>query len=207
MVREALKIRISIEPDMEICGNAETENEAFEKIGLCEPDLVLVDISLKQGNGISLVKQLLARNSELRILVFSMHAESLYAERAFRAGALGYLNKQESPDQVTYAIRTVLEGRKFFSAAINQRLSNQALGENQESENPVKKLSDRELEVFQLIGQGLTTAEAAKRMGISVHTVDTYRQKIKVKIGVKNGPELQREAVRWVIEQAQDKQD
>ncbi len=201
MVREALSIRIAMDPTLEICGQTDSEASALELVEQCHPDLVLVDISLTSGNGIELVKQIRLRFPDVKTLVVSSYPESLYAERALRAGALGYLNKQESSANVTLAIQTVLQGKKYISAEITQRLVERAIGGLDADASPVERLSDRELEVFQMIGQGTTSSAVAKKLGLSIHTVDTYREKIKQKIGVSNSVELQREAVRWVLEQ------
>ena len=201
MVREALAMRVSMEDGLEICGEAAGEEEALELVQQLSPDLAVVDVSLKQGHGIELVKQIRSRFPNTKILVYSTYPESLYAERALRAGALGYLNKQESSEEVAKAIRTVLDGQRYISHEVTEHLLKVALGDSTSEGSLVSTLSDRELEVFQLIGEGVSSSEAAKRLGISVNTIDTYREKIKIKIGVKSAVELQREAVRWVIEQ------
>jgi DNA-binding NarL/FixJ family response regulator len=201
MVRDGIRLRVSLHDDLEVCGEAESADEALALVKGMNPDLVIVDISLKSGHGIELVKQIKAHSSRIRILVATMYKESLYAERALRAGASGYLNKQESREKVIEAIRAVLAGERYLSQGMTDRLVRRALGHADASRSsPVDALSPRELEVFQLIGEGLTSGEIAKRLCLSTHTIDTHREKIKVKLGLRNSGELQREAVRWILE-------
>lgn len=201
LVREGLSMRISTQSDLKVCGEAATEEEALLLVKETSPDLVLVDISLKGGHGIEVIKQVKARYPAVKMLVVSGYQESLYAERALRAGALGYLNKQESNEKILEAIRTVLAGERFVSAAITQRLVNQALGaDDDETKSPVERLTDRELEVFRLIGEGLTSSAIASQLFLSTHTIDTHRENIKRKLGVANAGELTRAAVQWVLE-------
>ena len=199
MLRDALSIRISMVPGLEVCGEAEGEDEALAIAEQANPDLALVDISLKRGNGIELVKQMRAKYPKTKILVISSYPESLYGERALRAGALGYVNKQEPNESVLEAIHTVLQGERYISPETTQRLVELALGDSAPEASPIDRLSDRELEVFQLLGHGMNSQAIGEKLGISPHTVDTYREKIKCKIGARNGVELQREAVRWIL--------
>ncbi len=200
MVREGLTLRMSTQPDLKVCGEAATEEEALALVREINPDLVLIDISLKSGNGIELVKQIKSRHPAVKMLVVSGFQESLYAERALRAGALGYLNKQESNDKVLEAIRTVLTGKRYFSPEITQRLIHQALGGTDEKKSPIGNLTDREVEIFRMIGEGLTTGAIASRLFLSTHTIDTHRENIKRKLDMKNAGELTRAAVQWVLE-------
>ncbi len=172
MVREGLAMRISTQRDLQVCGEAATEQEALELVQATAPDLVIVDLSLKSGHGLEVIKQVKARYPSIKMLVLSGFQESLYAERVLRAGALGYLNKQESNEKALQAIRTVLAGQRFLSAEITQRLVNQALGSNDETKTPMERLTDRELEIFRMIGQGLTSGAIAKRL-FSVRTRST----------------------------------
>lgn len=199
-VREGLALRISLHSDLEVCGEAETEDEALALVKKTEPDLVLVDISLKSGHGIELIKRIRSLDPAIKMLVISGYQESLYAERAFRAGALGYLNKQESNEKMIEAIRTVLAGERFLGPEISRRLINQALGASDVIKTPVEQLTDRELEVFRLIGEGLTTSAIANRLFLSTHTIDTHRENIKRKLAVGNAAELSRAAVQWRLE-------
>ena len=155
---------------MQVCGAAASEDEALSLVNTLSPDLVLIDISLKSGNGIDLVKQIKSRHPSVKMLVVSGFNESLYAERALRAGALGYLHKQESSEKLLDAVRTVLSGKRFISAAMSERLLNQAIGAAAAAGSPIERLSNRELEVFRLIGEGLSTGAIAERLFISPHT-------------------------------------
>jgi DNA-binding NarL/FixJ family response regulator len=193
-------MRINSQEDMLVCGEAACENEAVELVIQTCPDLVLVDISLQSGNGIELVKRIRLLNAETKILVVSTFQESLYAERALRAGALGYLNKQESNDKLLEAIRTVLKGERFVSPEIAQRLVSQALGKQSLTDDPLKVLTDRELEIFRLIGAGNSTSTIAEQLFLSPHTVDTHRENIKKKLGFKNAAELNRQAIQSMLE-------
>jgi DNA-binding NarL/FixJ family response regulator len=200
LVREGLTMRLSLQHDLQVCGEAATEEEALTLVNKTAPNLVLVDISLKSGHGIELVKQIKSRHPRVKMLVVSGFDESLYAERALRAGALGYLNKQESNEKLLDAIRTVLAGKRFVSALIAQRLVGQALGDADQTNTPIDRLSDRELQIFHLIGKGLTTSAIADQLFISTHTIDTHRENIKHKLSIPNAGELTRAAVQWVLE-------
>jgi DNA-binding NarL/FixJ family response regulator len=164
--------------------------------------LVIVDLQLKTGHGLDLIKELRARNQTAKMLVVSAYDESLFAERAMRAGAMGYINKQEVQEKIIDAVRTVLSGRRFLSDQMTQRLVSQAVGGRSEAAttDPVARLSDRELEVFQLIGQGKSTRSIAKQLHLSVHTIDSHREKIRHKLNLANGAELTQRAVQWMLE-------
>jgi DNA-binding NarL/FixJ family response regulator len=200
MVREGLTMRLSAQPDLQVCGEAACEDEAIAVVKQTHPDLVLVDIALKSGDGIELVKQIKSRHPSIKMLVLSSYQESLYAERALRAGATGYLSKQESHDKLLEAVRTVLAGKRYVSDETTQRLINQALGGTDDARAPVDQLSDRELEIFRMIGEGLTSGVIAERLFLSTHTIDTHRENIKRKLSVKNASELNRAAVQWVLQ-------
>ncbi len=200
MVREGLRLRISAFSDLEVCGEATTEDEAIAMVNETNPNLVIVDISLKSGHGIELIKRIKAISPNIKMLVSSGFQESLYAERALRAGALGYLNKQDSGEKVIDAIRTVLRGEHYVSAAITQRLVSQALGNRSESADPIDLLTDRELEIFRMIGNGKTSGAIAAELLLSTHTIDTHRENIKRKLGIKNAAELSRHAVQFLLE-------
>ena len=200
MVREGLTMRISTQPDLAVCGEAATEEEALSRVQQTSPDLVIVDISLKSGHGLEVIKQVKSRYPAVKMLVLSGYQESLYAERALRAGALGYLNKQESNDKVLDAIRTVLRGQRYISPEIAQRLVAQALGDTNETQAPVECLTNRELEIFRMVGEGMTSGAIANSLFLSTHTIDTHRENIKRKLNLKNAGELTRAAVQWVLE-------
>lgn len=201
IVREGLAARIDGQPDLEVCGEASGINDALSQYRSLSPDLTLIDIQLEDGNGIELIKEIYARNSAAKMLVVSAFDESLYAKRALRAGALGYVNKRELQDQVIDAIRTTLSGQRYLSPKIMQQLLSQVVSNNTPvNEDPIQRLSDRELEVFQLIGHGKTTSAIAAQLQLSVHTIDTHREKLRHKLNAKNSAELMKLAVQWVLE-------
>ena len=199
-VREGLALRISLHADLEVCGEAESEDQAVALVKQLKPDLVLVDISLKSGHGLELIKRIRSLDPTVKMLVISGFQESLYAERACRAGAMGYLNKQESSDRMIEAIRTVLGGERFLSPEISRRLISQALGSSDEKKTPIEQLTDRELEIFRMIGEGLSTGLIANRLFLSTHTIDTHRENIKRKLTLNSAAELSRAAVQWFLE-------
>ena len=198
VVRESLALRISREPDLRICATAGTGADALREIEHMCPDLAIVDLTLPDCHGLELVKDIHARFPAVRILVFSMHDENLFGERVLKAGAQGFLMKHESPDKVVAAIRTILSGRMAVSDSLSQRmLSN--MGHSKNSNLPsIERLSDREIEVFQLLGQGHSTKEVSIHLGRSLKTIETYRQRIKEKLGITNGSELVAKAAAWV---------
>lgn len=200
LVRKGLALTLSAQADFEVCGDAATNAEAMAQAAEIRPDLILVDISLKNSHGIELVKQIKAKYPAIKMLVLSGFQESLYGERAMRAGASGYLNKQESPTKLIEAIRTVLKGDRYVSPELSRRLVEQALGKKSVEQEPTELLSDRELEIFRMIAQGLSSGEIADQLHLSRHTVDTHRENIKRKIGAKSAGELNRQAVQWMLE-------
>jgi DNA-binding NarL/FixJ family response regulator len=201
LVREGFASRISAQPDMQICGEAADVEEGLAAFNATMPDLTIVDLSLKAGHGLDLIKEIAARAPKAKMLVVSAFDESLYAERALRAGAMGYLGKQECRENVIDAIRTVLSGRRYLSPQMTERLLGHAIGGRDSEQTDVsEKLSDRELQVFQLIGQGLSTGAIAKQLRRSPHTIDTHREKIKTKLNLKTGAELTQRAVQWSLE-------
>ncbi|MCX5660014.1 MAG: response regulator transcription factor [Planctomycetota bacterium] len=202
IVRHGLAQVIAREPDMEVCGEASNAGEAIQLISACMPDLVVVDLTLQDGDGIELIKDIKARHEPIKMLVSSMHDETLYAERALRAGAAGYINKAASREQVTGAIRQVLRGKIYLSDSVSNRLLQRVVDRNDDAtQSPVEKLSDRELAVFDMIGQGLSTRQIAERLHLSVKTIETYREHIKSKLSLSKSSELVRHAVRWQLEQ------
>jgi DNA-binding NarL/FixJ family response regulator len=198
-VREGLSLLLSREPDLEVVGEAADADEALRHIENLSPTLVVVDISLKRGSGLSLLKDIHAKFPGVKTLVSSMHDESLYGERSLRAGATGYINKQEATATIVEAIRAVLRGKTYVSAALRERM--QAGGSGKDDVSPLESLSDREHEVLLLIGHGLSTQLISQRLDLSVHTIETYREKIKGKLNLKNAAELWRFAVQTVLEQ------
>jgi DNA-binding NarL/FixJ family response regulator len=202
VVRAGLRELIDAEPDFSICAESETVSKALEAARQERPDLAIIDLSLPDGSGIDLIKRLRADLPELRMLICSMHDESLYAERAVNVGAHGYVNKQESTDHVLEAVRKVLSGRTYLSAAMVERVINGFAKQKDGAGSSIEDLSNRELEVFGLIGQGLTTSKIAARLNLSVKTIETHRDKIKRKLQLTTAGELVRRAVQWHMEQA-----
>ena len=201
-VREALSIRIAAQPDLEVCGEAAGPAEALQLAAATDPDVAVIDIGLKTGNGIDLIKRLRARNDKFCAIVWSMYSEDFYAERALRAGAMGYINKEEATGKLLEAIRQVLAGKVYLSQAITEKLLKRAVGRADQEASPsmVSSLSDRELEVFRLIGEGRKTQEIAAQLHLSVKTVETYRDRIREKLDLSDGTELARYALQWVLE-------
>jgi len=201
VMRDGIASQIRSEPDLTVCGEAEDANEALRLIQQLSPDLVIVDISLKSGHGIDLVRRIHEVDPKLKMLVNSMYEESVYAERALQAGAMGYLSKQAARGTLVPAIRTLLSGRTYLSPEMTERiLKSRVGGKLQVGKSPIESLSNRELEVLTLIGQGKTTGAIAKQLHLSVHTIDTYREKLKIKLQLANSAQLNRYAAQWVLE-------
>jgi DNA-binding NarL/FixJ family response regulator len=199
MMREGLGQLISHEADLAVCGEAGSASEALDLVGKLKPDLALVDISLPDKGGLELIKDLHSLHPSLPVLVISMHDETLHAERALRAGARGYIMKQEGGERLMEAIRQVLAGQIYVSMKMSARILEAFSGGRvRASRSPIERLTDREFEVFQLIGQGIGTRDIARRLNLSIKTIEVHRANIKQKIGLKNAAELVRHAVRWV---------
>lgn len=202
MMRTGLAQLIDNEPDLKVCSEADTAGQALEMVTSQKIDLVLLDISLPDKNGLEVIKDIHAQKSELPILIVSMHDEALYAERVLRAGARGYIMKQEGGKKLMSAIRQVLSGQISVSDKISARILETFSGKRSNSPTTVERLSDREFEVFQLIGQGKGTREIAQHLRLSVKTVEVHRANIKQKLDLKTGNDLVRHAIRWVDSQA-----
>ncbi|MCL2330117.1 MAG: response regulator transcription factor [Phycisphaerae bacterium] len=200
IVRRGLADIINAEPDLHVCGEADDAPDAVHLAGQCHPDLVIVDISLKRGNGIDLLKQIRARDGHIKLLVASIYDESMYAERALRAGAMGYINKCESTPVILSAIRQVLRGRIYLSTPMVNRMLQSPNAPDPADESPISELSDRELQVFELISRGLTTREIASKLLLSIKTIETHRDHIRMKLKLKNSTELIHHAVQWFLE-------
>ena len=202
MLRHGLASYINQQEGLLVCGEAENLEQGLSRIESLDPGLVIVDITLRGSDGIELIRRIRADGNQVPILVLSMHDESLYAERVLRTGANGYIMKEEPPEKVLEAIRLVLAGDVYVSNSISNRLLHKAVhGGAKKHGNFVAKLSDRELEVFQLIGLGLGTREIANKLFLSVKTVETYQANIKQKLHFKTGRELMRYAVIWLQNQ------
>ncbi len=201
MMREGLAQLIAQEGDLMVCGEAEDATQALEQIEKLKPDLALVDITLRSTNGLELIKDLRIRAPALSILVISMHDESLYAERVLRAGARGYVMKQEGGKKLMEAIRHVLNGKTYVSEKVSAKILDTFSGRPSEGASDVERLTDREFEVFQLIGRGLSTKEVADKLRVSAKTIEVHRVNIKHKLNVGTASELIRFAVRWIESQ------
>lgn len=200
VLREGLVAQINREPDLVVCGEAETARAAISAVEKLQPDLVLADLTLPGRHGLELIRDLRALRPGLPVLVLSMHDAALFAERVLRAGGRGYVSKQQSGGQLIKAIRHVLSGQIYLSPEVSTRLLGSFTGkaERPQTLSPVERLTDRELEVFTLIGQAKETKEICRRLGMSAKTVEAHRASIKRKLKLKTGPELTRHAVLWI---------
>ena len=198
LLRKGLALTLNAEPDLDVVGQAASAEEALAAFGTLDPDVALIDISLPGMSGLELLKHLLALKPDLLTLVVSRHDEALYAERAVRAGAKGYVMKVEAADEIVQAVRHVLRGGIYMSEDLKDRLLfGAAVGRKAPMQSPLEVLSDRELEVFEMTGRGLPTREIAERLHLSVKTVESYRARIKTKLSLDSGTELMQHAVRW----------
>jgi DNA-binding NarL/FixJ family response regulator len=203
IVREGLASHLTREVGLEVCGNADEVSEALSLITSSQPDLVILDITLKNGSGLDLLKRLKAHHPTLRVLIWSAYPDNLYAERALRAGAMGYIHKGRPADEIITAIRTVLAGKIYLSDEESARMISRLVGGDHQSmqHSAIEALTDRELEVFEHLGHGQTTQQIAQKMHVSPKTVETYRARIKEKLKLHNAMELIQRAVQWVMEQ------
>jgi DNA-binding NarL/FixJ family response regulator len=199
MFRDQITRVINEEPDMEVCGAADNVSDGFEMVRRLEPDLAIVDISLKGPGGIEFLKDLRAKGIDLPTLVLSMHQESLYAERVLHAGGRGYINKAEPAPELRRAIRQVLAGEVYLSPEMTSGLlKRMAAGAGTPGQMGVEALTDRELEIFQLIGRGQNVSDIAKTLNLGNSTIETYRARIREKLGVKNAAALYSVAANWL---------
>lgn len=196
VLRQGMQKLINLEKDFEVCGEASDASEALARLPLSKADIALVDLGLKGTGGLELIKALKQKMPKLLILVMSMFEESMYAERALRAGAKGYIMKTEPVDQVLAALRRVASGKTYLSQAMSDRMLDK-MSDPETGTTPVEVLSDRELEVFQALGKGLKPAEIADQLHISVKTVETYREQIKMKLKLENASALAQYAIAW----------
>lgn len=199
IVIEGLTQLINQQQDLIVCGEASDSPGALKAIEALKPNLAIIDISLKSGSGLDLIKSLQQRFPKLPVLVLSMHDESLYAERVLRAGARGYITKQEATEKLITAIRRILDGDIYLNEKVTSKILSRVISTSPAKNlSPVNGLSDRELEVFQLIGQGHGTREIAEMLHLSIKTIETYREHIKEKLKLSNAMELVRHAVNWL---------
>jgi DNA-binding NarL/FixJ family response regulator len=201
ILREGLAQLINQQKDLTMGGQAGTSLEALQLIEKEKFDLVILDISLHGCSGIELLKDIKARKPALPVLILSMHDENIYAPRALKAGAIGYIMKQEGPDAVLHCVRSALNGNVCVSRGLQGKLLNQMAGGKPTLSSPVEALSDRELEIFNLIGQGFGTRDIAVKLNLSIKTVETHRAHIKEKLGLKTATELVHQAIQWTQSQ------
>jgi DNA-binding NarL/FixJ family response regulator len=199
LVREGLAARIFAQPDLDVCWQAADPDEAMALLRNEQPHLLILDLAFKGSSGLDLIKKLNPGGGGPRVLVISAYEEELFAERVLRAGAQGYLNKQELQGSAIDAIRAVLRGEFYMSAGMAQRLAGQAASRGGASRG-LEALSDREMQIFDLIGRGIGTRAIAEQLHLSVHTVESHRENIRTKLNLRNGTELLRQAMLWTLE-------
>jgi DNA-binding NarL/FixJ family response regulator len=207
IVRQGLAQMINREPDLLVCGEAEEARSALQLISSLQPDIVVIDISLNGPGGLEILKTIRQTDPKLRVLILSMHDEMVYAERSLRAGANGYIMKQEATELVLVALRRILGGEVYVSNRVANRMLRQLVGGAATAgKSTVDDLTDRELEVFRLIGEGHGTRQISDELHLSVKTVETYQSHIKEKMGLRNARELVQYAIQWVISENGEKQ-
>jgi DNA-binding NarL/FixJ family response regulator len=200
VVRQGLKLLINLEPDFMVCAEAEDESTALSALQTFNPDIAVIDLSLINCDGIKLIKDIKRRYPHLQILVLSMHDESFYAEKALHAGASGYIMKQEAPEKIIKAIRHILDGNIYLSERMCSKMLNKFLNSNREgTSSAIECLSDREIEVYRLIGNGLTTREIAGQLNLKITTIETFRANIKNKLKLRNAAELTQHAIHFIL--------
>src|SRR5271169_2841095 len=200
IVRQGLGLLIDHEEDLSVCGEAEGAHSAFHAIETLRPDIVVLDISLSGPDGLDVLKEIRMKSGSLPVLILSMHDESIYAERALRAGANGYIMKQEATEKVLVAIRRILQGEVYLSDRLtNTMLRQYVRGAPSTGKSPLVNLTDRELEVFRLIGEGHGTRQIADELHLSVKTIESYQAHIKEKLSLRNARELVQHAIEWTV--------
>ena len=200
LLRQGLAMLINREPDLMVCGEAEEAPAAMKAISATKPDILIVDISLNGPDGLDLLKNLRTLYPDLPVLILSMHDESIYAERALRARANGYIMKQEATEKVLVAVRRILDGEIYLSSRMSNKLLQQYLtGQTAQTDSRMAALSDRELEVFRLIGEGLGTRQIADALHLSIKTVESYQAHLKEKLSLRTGRELMQHAIQWTL--------
>jgi len=201
IVRRGLVSLFSREPDFDVCGEAASSTEALQVFRETRPQVVIVEVMLQNGSGLELIREFSTIDPSVDVLVCSMHDETLYAERVLRAGAKGFVSKTEPTDRIVNAVRRVLEGRIYLSEHMTDRMLSRTVGSTGGVDrSPIETLSDRELEVFEQVGRGVTTRRIAEKLHLSPKTVETYRENIKCKLNLRNAMELTQHAVQWVLE-------
>ncbi len=197
IVRRGFQLLLGLEPDCTVCGEADSGPAALERILALKPDVAIVDLSLKASSGLELIKQLRAQSVRTKLLVFTMREESIYAERALRAGADGYVTKEDGTEKAVAAIRTLMQGKRYLSDKLAEKMMNRLAGDGPENETALEILSDRELEVLEMIGNGLGSREIAEKLHLSIKTVESHREHIKTKLGLQRASELVSYAFNW----------
>ena len=200
LVRSGFAQLIGDCPDLEVCCEAADMAEALRLVDDNPPDLAVIDLSLAGGSGLDLIERIKSRNPDILMLVASMHDETLYAERVLAAGARGYINKQEAQENIIRAIRQVLAGKVYLSQAMTERLLN-GLVDTRDEKRDIERLSNRELQVFELIGQGVPVSQIASQLNLSIKTIETHQANIKKKLGLGSAHELNQRAIRWVMDE------
>lgn len=199
IVREGMALLINREPDLTVCAAAEESNAALDAIESLRPDLAIVDISLPGRDGLELLKMIRAKDPQMPVLILSMHGETTYAERALRAGANGYIMKQEATDKVLVAIRRILNREIYVSEEIGNRMLRHLVGVHDSGRSPMDGLSDRELEVFRRMGEGQSTRQIAEELHLSVKTIETHQARLKEKLSLRTSRELVQYAIECVL--------
>ena len=200
IVRRGFQLLVGLESDLVICGEAENAATALSQIQQTKPDLAIIDLALKSSSGLDLIKQLRSLCPEVKLLVFTMHDEPLYAERVLKAGAHGYITKEEGTEKALEAVRKLLAGKAYVSDHVRERMVEAMTGFSKPgTAGTVESLSDREIQVLELIGSGVGSSEIAKRLNLSVKTVESHREHIKTKLGLRRAPELVQYAYNWVM--------
>lgn len=203
IVRKGLSILINNQPDLEVCGEAPGMSEAMQILFDQRPEFVIVDLSLENGSGLELVREIIKIEPDTKVLVNSLHEESLYAERVLRLGAKGYINKMEATDRIIDAIRCIQAGKIYLSDKMKEQILYRSVGvaPAEDGQSPVDRLSDRELEVFEWIGRGRSVKDIAQKLHLSPKTIETYRDSIKTKLHLENSRQVIQHAIHWVMEQ------
>ena len=200
LVRTGFAQLIGDTHDLKVCGEAASMSDGLELATSLKPDLAIIDLSLAGGSGLDLIDHIKAHDPDILMLVASMHDEELYAERVLAAGARGYVNKQEAQDKIVQAIRQVLSGKVYLSERMTERMISGMIDGKSEKRD-IDTLSNRELQVFELIGQGIPTSKMARHLNLSVKTIETHQAHIKKKLGLNSAHELAHRAIRWIIEE------
>ncbi|MEI6392487.1 MAG: response regulator transcription factor [Verrucomicrobiota bacterium] len=197
IVRRGFQLLFAMEPDLMVCGEADSGPAALEKILDIKPDVAIVDLSLKASSGLELIKQIRSQDLDVKLLVFTMQDEGIYGERAMRAGADGYITKEEGTEKAVQAIRLLMQGKRFLSDKITTKMMDYMADNSSAGDDAIASLSDRELEVLELIGDGLGSREIAEKLHISIKTIESHREHIKTKLGLTRATKLVNYAFNW----------